>query len=239
MSAGLFTTALAQLDPDRMLRTECGPLLSARTSAGATPPSNKEVLQAAQASYQAHYPVVDGFTTGGISYVGSTGGRPEVATLNAYDWQSRQAGPITPTALAVHQAGDFAAAQSAAQSDGTLMSLCFGISESAQAIIGEEAGIGVAFALGDAGTSVGTAYAAGKLGLDIDVGLNLNVALWTGSPQQLAGTFYGIEVNLDLEVGVCLGVYVGGGLQTFGFSIGLGVGLGGGATIVGGYTWVF
>lgn len=239
MPAGLYTPILDALDAGNILRVETGPLLTARGAGLTTPPSNQQVLDAAKASYQAHQPVVDGYTTGGLAYVQTPSGQPNVAALNAYDWKSKQAGPITPTALAVNESSTLAAAQEQAQADPAVASLVFGISESAQVIVGEGAGIGVAFSVDNPSDVVGTGYVCGKLGLDVDVSVNLNVALWTNSPQNLAGSFYGLEINLDLEVGVCLGIYISGDLNTFGFSIGVGAGLGGGATIVGGYTWVF
>ncbi|MEK8228881.1 hypothetical protein NKG05_27205 [Oerskovia sp. M15] len=79
-----------------------------------------------------------------------------------------------------------------------------------------------------------------KLGLDIDVALNMQMGLWASDLAGLAGDFVGIEVNLDLEIGVSLGIYLHTkDLSYYGFSIGIGVGVGGGATVVGGYTWVF
>ena len=238
MAAGLYTPVLDALDADRLLRVETGPLLRAR-AAGQTPPTNQQVLDAARASYHAHVDVVDSCTTGGVSYVQSPSGTGNVRALNAYDWASKQAQPIAPTSLAVQDSSQMADGKSAADSDQAVASLAFGITESAQVIIGEGAGVGVAFDLANPSNLVGTGYVCGKLGLDVDVSVNLNVGIWSALPQNLAVTFYGLEINIDLEVGVCLGIYVSGDLETFGFSVGVGAGLGGGATIVGGYTWVF
>lgn len=239
-STSLFTKVLDDLHPGRMLRTHTLAGEKELAALGTPPPTNEEILDAARRTYQRHIDVVDLHTLAGLKYVQSADGKPNVAALNSYDWRTKAAAPIKPTALAVHTAPAFKAALAAAKADGDVWSLVFGISESAQFIVGEEGGVGIAFALDGSGDSKGEGYLAGKLGLDLDVAVNLNVGIWNESPKNLAGAFYGLEVNLDLEVGVSLGIYVTGSeLQYMGFSVGIGAGVGGGATIVGGYTWIF
>lgn len=235
-SKGLYTSALDALDPRRMQRThtvEGAEYLSA-------PPTNEQILDAARLVYHQHVDVVDSHTQCGIKYVGLADGQAKVAALNAYDWTSKQAAPITPTAGLVHAAPTLQPAVKAAHDDPDVWSLVIGISESAQFVVGEEGGVGVAFALDNTGDSKGEGYFAGKLGFDVEVSINLNLGIWNAPPAKLSGGFWGLQVNLDLEVGVSLGILMSGDqLQYMGFSVGVGVGVGGGATIVGGYTWLF
>jgi hypothetical protein len=240
MADTLFGSKLDALHPQRMLRTEARPQLLARKFAeAAAPPTNEQILDAAKAAYHTNSQTVDLNTTSGLRYATSSQGHPRVATLNNYNWKSQQAPPITPTAQQVYAAPAMKSAVESATSNPNIWTLVVGISESAQFIIGEEGGIGVAFLLASPTEIKGAAYLAGKLGLDIDVAVNLQLGLWNVKPEGLAGDFYGLEVNLDLEVCVSLGIYLTRSLDFYGFSIGVGVGVGGGATIVGGYTWVF
>jgi hypothetical protein len=240
MPKGLYTRVLEDLHPGRMLRTHSqGEPFRLRATAKPVP-TNEEILESAIRTYNEHIDVVDSNTTSGMGYVQLPGGKPNVAALNAYNWKSQQAGPITPTAELVESSATFKPGVQAAKSDKAVASLVMGISESAQFIVGEEGGVGIAIPLGTGSAVKGAGYVAGKLGLDIDVAINLNVGIWGAPPEKLAGSFFGVQVNLDLEVGVSLGIYVSGDeLHYMGFSVGIGVGLGGGATIVGGYTWVF
>lgn len=238
--SGLFTPAfdaLLGVEPETIRRVHSAQHLV--LTAGTPPPTNAQILAAARETYEAHQPAVDASTTSGIGYATSPPNRPTVATLNAYDWKSQQAPPITPTASTVLTSDAMQSGVDAAQADADIWSMAIGVSESGQFIIGEEGGVGIAFGLAENGGVQGTAYLAGKLGLDIDASVNVQVGLWNAPPSKLAGAFYGLEVNLDLEVGVSLGVYVSGDLQYVGFSIGVGVGVGGGVTVVGGHTWVF
>lgn len=240
MSGGLYSPSLRELHPGKLLRTHAAPVTDAVAAGELAVPTNEEILAAAIKTYEAHTDVVDSHSTLGAQYVQTPDGHPNVAALNAYDWQSKRAAPITPTAQSVHSAPLLQPAVRAAVDDGSVASIVYGISASAQFIIGGEGGVGVAVQLDDSGTTAGEGYVAGKLGLDIDVALNLNFAIWDAPVGQLAGSFFGLQVNLDLEVGVSLGIYLSGDqLQYMGFSVGVGVGVGGGATIVGGYTWLF
>jgi hypothetical protein len=239
-SSGLFTDAINAVDPQRVLRTETRPHLLQRQLGVARPPTNQEILDAAKATYGRFSRLVDLNTTSGFSYVKSSPGHRNVAALNAYDWKSQNAQPIAPTAHGVFASDTMAQAVGMARDTESVVSLAYGITESAQIIVGEEGGIGIAFALDRSGNLKGTAFVAGKLGLDIDVAVNLQIGIWAASPQGLAGDFVGLEVNLDLDVGVSLGIYLHPkDLSFYGFAVGIGVGVGGGATIVGGYTWVF
>ncbi len=239
-TTGLYSQVLADLHPNKMLRTHAKPLTDSLLATGASVPTNAEILEAASKSYHEHVDVVDSYSSLGSQYVLTPDGGSNVSLLNSYNWRSKQSGPITPTAESVFDAPSLQPAHQAAVDDGGVGSLVFGISESAQFILGEEGGVGVAVQLDSSGITKGEGYVAGKLGLDIDVAVNLNVAIWNAPVGQLAGGFFGIQVNLDLEVGVCLGIYVSGEhLQYMGFSVGVGAGLGGGATVVGGYTWLF
>jgi hypothetical protein len=239
MGGGLFTGVLDALDAERMLRTETGPHLDRRVAGTSTPPSNQQILDAVKASYAAQQPAVDALTTCGVQYVATTDGRATVATLNAYDWKSKQSGPIAPTAQQVYQSSVIAPAVAAAQSDSTVSTIEFGVSVDAQLFLGFEGGIGIAFALDNSGDLVGSAYASGLIGLDVDAAINLALGIWNTSPANLAGDFYGLEVNLDYEVGVSLTVFLLPDLTTFGFEVGVGAGFGGGATLIGGTTAVF
>jgi hypothetical protein len=237
---GLYSRVLSELDPNKMLRTHAKLMVDSLAVTGATVPTNGEILDAAKTSYHQHMDVVDSYSQLGAKYVLTSDGGSNVGALNAYNWKSKQSGPITPTAESVYAAPSLQPAAQAAVDDGAVGSLVFGISESAQFILGEEGGVGVAVQLDGGGITKGEGYVAGKLGLDIDVAVNLNVAIWSAPVGELAGGFFGVEVNLDLEVGISLGIYVSGDhLQYMGFSVGIGAGLGGGATVVGGYTWLF
>lgn len=235
-SKGIYSSAIDALDPRRMQRTH--------TVKGAeylaAPPTNEQILDAARLVYHQHVDVVDLHTQCGINYVRLADGQTKVAALNAYEWTSKQAEPITPAARLIHTAPALKPALEAAHADPAVWSLVIGISECAQFIVGEEGGVGIALALDKSGDSKGFGYFAGKLGLDVDAAINLNLGIWNAPPAKLAGGFWGIQVNLDLEVGVSLGILMSGDkLQYMGFSVGVGVGVGGGATIVGGYTWLF
>jgi len=240
MADGLYSHVLSGLHPNKMLRTHAKKMVDSLEVTGADVPTNEEILEASIKSYHAHTDVVDSYSQLGSQYVLTPDGGSNVGALNAYDWKSKQSGPITPTAESVYAAPSLKPAAKAAADDGHVGSLVFGISESAQFIVGEEGGVGVAVQLDGGGITKGEGYVAGKLGLDVDVAVNLNVAIWNAPVAELAGGFFGIEVNLDLDVGVSLGIYVSGSkLQYMGFSVGIGAGLGGGATVVGGYTWLF
>lgn len=244
-TAPLFACALDHINPDTVLRTEATPHLKRRErplpldAMGAShTPSNQEILAAAKAQYHQHSGLVDRNTLAGQHYVKTSPGHLNVAALNGYNWKSQQAVPITPTAEMVAASPIIQPGFEEAYGSGDVASCVIGISESAQFIVGEEGGVGIAF--DSAGQGKGSVYVAGKLGLDIDAAINLQMGLWAADVAGLAGDFVGLEVNLDLDVGVCLGIYLKPKDLTFyGYSIGVGVGVGGGVTIVGGYTWIF
>ncbi len=240
---GLYEAALDSIDPEKVLRTEAQPNLLRRrnsTEELSSVPTNKEILDAAKRHYSANSDTVDLSTLNGQSYVLTSNGHVRVADLNAYDWDSRQPDPIAPTCRAVGASPVMSPAVSAIEANGQVATLVIGISESAQIIAGEEGGIGVAISSGGTQSVAGVVYVAGKIGFDIDVAVNLQVGLWASDIHGLGGDFVGLEVNLDLDVGVSLGVFMHPkDLSFYGFAIGLGVGVGGGATIVGGYTLVF
>ncbi|PJI93666.1 hypothetical protein [Luteimicrobium subarcticum] len=241
VQSGVFTDVLAAVDPGTVLRTEAAPQRRRRAlGASEHVPTNQEILEAARRHYADNHHVVDTSTRSGQDYVLTGPGHVEVADLNAYDWRSREAAPIRPTCQTVADAPPMAPALTAVKGSPVVTTLVVGISESAQVIVGEEGGIGVAVDVTKKEPVKGVAYFAGKLGLDIDVAINLQLGLWASDVAGLAGDFVGIEVNLDLEVGVSLGVFMHTkDLSFYGFSVGVGVGVGGGATVVGGYTWVF
>jgi hypothetical protein len=241
MANTLFGAKLDLLHPGNLLRTEARPHLVARQLADAQaelPPTNEQILEAVKGVYHAHSDTVDANTLSGLQYAKSTDGHPRVAALNAYNWKSGQAAPIRPTAEQVYTAPLMKSGVQAATTNPDIWTLVIGVSESAQFFIGEEGGVGVGFLLARQADVKVNAYLAGKLGLDIDVAFNLQLGLWNATPEDLAGDFYGLEVNLDLEVGVSLGVFLRRNLSFYGFSVGVGVGVGGGATVIAGYTWV-
>jgi len=236
-SKGLFTAALEALNPETITRIYT---VHGAEHLSSPAPTNAEIIEAAHKVYNEHINVVDTHTRCGMKYVKIPKGAAHVAVLNEHDWKNDPIEKIIPTAKLIHTSPHLAAAVQAAHDDPDVLSLVYGISESAQFIIGEEGGTGVAIGLGGEGKVLGESYVAGKLGLDIDVAINLNIGIWTAPPEKLAGGFFGIQVNLDLEVGVSLGILLSGDeLQYMGFSVGVGVGVGGGATVLGGYTWVY
>jgi hypothetical protein len=243
MANTLFGAKLDSLHPANMLRTEARPQLMVRQLAeaeAAAPPTNAEILDAAKSLYAAHSDAVDMSATSGVQYARSSEGQPKVAALNNYNWKSQQAGPITPVTQQILEAPLMRGPVDAATSHSDIWSFVIGASESAQLIIGEEGGVGIAFALRTPTEIKGLAYVAGKLGLDIDLALNLQVGLWNDPPSKLAGQFYGLEVNGEIGPVACsLGIFVTPQMRFAGFSLGIGVGVGGGVTVVGGYTWVF
>ena len=235
--SGLFATALDQLDATRMLRTEAEPHLKSRLVAAGAPPTNQEILDAAKKTYHANQKVVDLKTTTGVEYVKTSDAKPHIAAMNDYDWKSKNTANILPTVKTINSSKILAPAIAAANDDPTVFSQTLGIAASAQLIVGGEGGLGIAS--GSDGSVKGFGYLAGKIGLDIDVAINLSYGIWASSPAGLAGDFYGIEVNLDLEVGVSAAIFVKRDMSFYGIVVGIGVGVGGGATLVGGYTWVF
>ncbi|GAB6042903.1 hypothetical protein [Endothiovibrio diazotrophicus] len=245
MNSPLFSSALGQIDPYTVLRTEAAPQRLRRRrplpdgALGASQtPTNKEILDAARAHYESQHKVVDAITLAGQHYVETSSGHRSVATLNAYDWKSQQAAPITPTAHLVSSSPIIQPALQAAYDSGHGGSISIGISENAQVVVGEEGGIGVAW--NQQGRSAGVGYAAGRLGLDIDVAINLQLSFWAADLTGLAGDFVGLEISADAGVGATLGIYLNpNNLNFTGFSVGVGAGIGGGASIVAGYTWVF
>lgn len=240
---GIYSSVLDQVDPQRVLRTEAEPMALRRRTGTvdlSSVPTNEEILKAAKATYAANSDAVDTGTQDGQTYVLTSPGHRQVATLNAYDWASQDAAPIAPTCQSVIESPVLASTVEKVDANPRISSVVIGISASAQFIIGGEGGIGVGRSSDPKSPTKGVGYAAGKLGLDIDVALNLQMGLWASDLAGLAGDFVGLEVNLDLEVGVSLGIYLHPkDLSYYGFSIGIGVGVGGGATVVGGYTWVF
>jgi hypothetical protein len=234
--AGLFTAPLARLNADHIERRTRRPELT--SSALGAPPTNQQILDAAKAAYSAHQVAVDASTTGGVAYAQTDRGKSQIHVLNSYSWQRKVADASIATPVYTDSA--MASAVQAAQADSALLTLVYGISADAQCFLGAEGGIGIAFGLTGGGDVAGLAYVAGKFGLDIDAAVNLQIGLWTGSPQMLSGNFYGLEVNVDLEVSVSLGIFLDiATLQPSGFSLGVGCGLGGGATLVDGNTWIF
>jgi len=243
MANTLYGATLDLLHPGNMLRTEARPLLVARQLADAQtkpPPSNEEILVAAKAMYHAHSDTVDATARSGVQYAKSSEGHPRVAALNAYNWKSQQVAPISSTAEQVYAAPMMKPGVEAAAANPDIWTMVLGISESAQFLIGEEGGIGVAYALRAHPYDKGAAYLAGKVGFDVDLAFNLQVGLWNATPEGLAGTFWGLEVNAGVDgIGASLGIFMTPDIKFYGFAIGVGVGVGGGVTVVGGYTWVF
>jgi hypothetical protein len=245
MSGTLFGAKLDALHPGTMLRTESrSHMLARKLAAVAPPPTNEEILEAAKTMYHAHSDAVDKGAMNGQQYALSSEGRPNVAALNAYNWKSQQASPVVPVTQKILAAPLIKGSADAAASHSDVWSFAIGISEAAQLLVGEEGGIGVAFALRPPTDVKGVAYIAGKLGLEIDIAVNLQLGLWKDKPSDLGADFWGLEVSVDVEVAISLGIFGAGQIGTpnqrfAGFAIGIGVGLGGGASIVGGHTWVF
>jgi hypothetical protein len=242
MANTLFGAKLDSLNPANMLRTEARPHLIARRLADAAappPPTNADILDAAKTLYAAHSDTVDLTTNSGIKYLGSSEGQPKVAALNSYNWKSQQAAPITPVAQQIFASPLMKPAVDAATSNNDIWSYVVGICESGQLLIGEEGGVGIAFALARDPAVKGQAYIAGKIGLDAELAFNVQFGLWHDAPSALAGDFFGVEVSADIGVACSLGIFATRELRFAGFSVGIGVGIGGGGTFVGGHTWVF
>ena len=160
----LFAATLDKLHPDRLRRIETEDSRGVFAEGELEVPTNGDILDAAKQTYQKHSTAVDASAHSGIAYVKSPSGRPNVATLNAYDWKTQKTEPITPTAFAVYESPIIRPGVTASHDDQDILTLVYGISESAQLIIGEEGGVGIAF--GSDGTTLGTGYIAGKLVLD-------------------------------------------------------------------------
>ena len=237
-TTGLFTAALEALDPENITRSHT---VHGAKHLSSPAPTNAEIKQAALEVYHKHMNVVDTYARCGANYVRLPESKPHITILNEHDWKSQQIEKVIPTAKLIHASPHFAAAVQAARRDSDVLSLVYGISESAQFFIGEEGGTGVAIGLGGDWKVLGESYVAGKLGLEIDAAMNVNIGIWNAPPAKLAGGFFGVQVSLDLEVSVSLAILltIGEGLNYMGFSVGVGVGLGGGATVLGGYTWVY
>ncbi|MFO0547283.1 MAG: hypothetical protein U0271_02785 [Polyangiaceae bacterium] len=159
--------------------------------------------------------------------------------LNAYDWKSGRADPSI--ARPVYSSPELSSAVASARDDAALASMVIGVSESLTLLVGESGGIGVGFDLGGQKNVAGVGFAEGRFGIDIEIGLNLQLGLWAGPVKGLAGDFLGLEVDVPVGeiVGLSLGIYMNQALELAGFTISLGVGVGGGAVIVSGTTWVF
>jgi hypothetical protein len=245
MADTLFGAKLGSLNPGTMLRTESRSHMLARELADVAPapPTNEQILEWANAYYLAHSDAVDMCAINGKQYALSSEGRLNVARLNSYKWENRQVSPIAPVVRRIFEASLIKGATDAAASHPDVWSYVLGISLGVDVLIGGEGGAGVSFPLRPPAEEWAIVVFGGwKLGLDIEAAVNLQLGFWTEKPSNLGGDFWGIEVGADLGIAIALGIFGPGKMGTAGlagFQVGIGVGVGGGASIVAGHTWTF
>lgn len=243
-STKLFGAALDQLHPSTTTRqaparVAGSPSMAKVALAHAAPhpaPSNQDILDAVRQTYAEHHDWFDGVCRSTHDHIETAEGRSHVAALNAYDWSSKDVGPIAPTARDVAQSEHVAAAlQVGAPSNRT--STVVGVTVAGQVVVGVEGGIGVAW---DEDRTAGFLFGSGKLGIEVDASVNLSVGVWNCRVADLAGPFVGLEIAVIDPIGVTFGLYLStSDLSFHGFEAAFGVGFASGATLVAGHTVVF
>jgi hypothetical protein len=237
MSTGLFTPAFEAVTADNVSRD---PRLVAYEERGIAfhAPTNAEIMAAAQKVYDAHMGTVDTNADSGGALVTSpdAGDRAALARLRSYDWSSMVADP--EIARPVLASPRFAAGKSAAEADEAVATVVIGANIVGQVVVGAEGGIGIAFGLvGDADIS-GMYYYAYKLGLVVDISVNLFIGLWRHSPKHLAGSWYSLDLVAEIAegIGIGLAIHLTPDLDFHGFSLNLGVGFSMGIGVAAGNT---
>jgi hypothetical protein len=108
-------------------------------------------------------------------------------------------------------------------------------------IVGGIGGLGCAFDIAKREGPKGYGYATAELGLKIAVDINIQACIFNQLPSQLNYDIFGLSVGVYYGLGVSFMVFCTdlSNLTVLGYSICVGIGVGGGAAVFGGHIWNF
>jgi hypothetical protein len=228
MAAGLFTPALEAIDPETVpLSFPAGVPRERAMALAAAAPSNQQVIDACKAAYGAHQPAVDGVTTGSVDTAQSKSSQSDLDALHTYDWSRQVAAPALATPI--YQAATMAQARAAVDKDGAFATFFVGVDANIDFIVGGGGGVGVGLGI-PTGQPLWMAWGGLRIGLNIDIAVNLDCGIFLEPPSEVAGDYLGLEISAEpIAEGpsIGFGIHMSPDLSKVrGFSISVGVELG-------------
>lgn len=166
--------------------------------------------------------------------------------LNSNNWQSKQ---LTQAEQDQTSTGIFGSGSGKGIFDDTLnnvkasqlfSTISVGVSAEVIFFVGGLGGLGCAWDIAKREGPKGYGYATAELGIKIAADVNVQCCIFNKLPSELNIDIFGLNVGVYYGLGASFGMFfTGHDLQVLGYSIAIGVGLGGGAAIFGGHVWNF
>jgi hypothetical protein len=207
-------------------------------------PSNQQILDGTKRFYGQHQALVDGTTrnTGNVA----TSNKDYVAQLNSNNWRSQH---LTQAEQDQTSTGIFGSASGKGLFDDTLnnikasqlfSTISVGVSAELIFFVGGLGGLGCAWDIAKREGPKGYGYATAELGIKIAADVNVQCCIFNKLPSELNLDIFGLNVGVYAFGGASFGMFfTGNNLEVLGYSIAIGVGLGGGAAVFGGHVWSF
>ena len=169
-----------------------------------------------------------------------------MAQLNSNNWQSKQ---LTQAEQDQTSAGIFGSASGKGIFDDTLndikasqlfSTISVGVSAEAIFLVGGLGGLGCAWDIAKREGPKGYGYATMELGIKIALDVNVQCCIFNKLPHELDLDIFGLTVSFYVYGGATFAMFfTSKDMVVLGYSIAIGVGLGGGAAVFGGHIWNF
>jgi hypothetical protein len=207
-------------------------------------PTNQQILDGTKRFYGQHQALIDGTTknTGNVA----TSRKDYVAQLNSNNWQSKQ---LTQVEQDQTSAGIFGSASGKGIFDDTLndikasqlfSTISVGVSAEAIFLVGGLGGLGCAWDIAKREGPKGYGYATMELGIKIALDVNVQCCIFNKLPHELDLDIFGLTVSVYAYGGATFAMFfTSKDMVVLGYSIAIGVGVGGGAAVFGGHIWNF
>lgn len=227
-------------------------------------PTNQQILDATRRFYAEHQDLVDTTTNNTGSASQNQG---YVQPLNAHDWKSQvltkgmreqtsvgifndanggngstQAHTATDCVLTEPQCqGLFGPTLCKVKASQLFTTISVGVNAEAVIIVGGMGGLGCSFDIAKREGPRGYGFATGELGLKITINFNVQATILNVLPSQLNMNIFGLSVGIYAFGGASFNVFCTdlNNLTILGYSLGVGIGMGGGAAVFGGHIWNF
>jgi hypothetical protein len=200
-------------------------------------PSNQQILDASKKAYSQYQSAADALTLALTNLINTGSQQAAINAMSAINWASP--GISDKVADPIFTCPDVQGVIGAARAYPDLNSLSVGVFSNnlpggGVGVTGFDRNSNLA-----GSTTTGFTLLPGLLENVLPADPALQLGVWQGAAGTLHDSVIGLEVGVDLGVGVAFGIFLRRDLTFYGFSAGVRVGLGGGATIMSGCTGVF
>ena len=214
---------------------------------GQDAPTNQQILDGTKRFYGQHQALVDGTTktTGNVA----SSQKNYVGQLNSNNWQNKQ---LTQAEQDQTSTGIFGAPGGSGsggifkdtlddiKASQLFSTISVGVSAEAIFLVGGLGGLGCAWDIAKREGPKGYGYATMEVGLKIALDVNVQCCIFNKLPHELDLDIFGLTVSVYVYGGATFAMFfTSKDMVVLGYSIAIGVGLGGGAAVFGGHIWNF